>query len=447
VRPAFLDGRPKIAFYGDDFTGATDTLATATLAGLRSLLFLRLPEPAQLRAAGELDCLGIAGAARSMDPEQLRVELEPVSAFFSGLRAPVTHYKICSTFDSAPQVGNIGAALRIWRARLPNPFVPIVGGQPNLRRYCLFSQLYAAAQAGGEVVRIDRHPTMRRHPVTPMDEADLRLHLGRQGLQVAGLHYPLYGDAQAFDAHIEELLAARPDAVLLDVAREADLAAIGRAIWTRAIRQELLAVGASSVVQGLAAWWREQGWLEEGNAPQMTIAPARGPVFALAGSLSPVTAQQVGAAHSYDRLLLDAQRLVAGEEGYLAAIVARIADGLRAGRHVLACSAAHEGERRLLSDAGAAQRLAMACGQLLRRVLQAAPVTRVGVAGGDTSSHALKALDIWGLSYLGNLSPGVALCRAHAQAAGLDGLEIMLKGGQMGGADLFERLLEGTLAG
>ncbi|MGO8249179.1 hypothetical protein ACC809_36725, partial [Rhizobium johnstonii] len=35
--------------------------------------------------------------------------------------------------------------------------------------------LFAAYQ--GRIFRIDRHPVMSRHPVTPMDEADLAVHL------------------------------------------------------------------------------------------------------------------------------------------------------------------------------------------------------------------------------------------------------------------------------
>ena len=437
----FLDGRPKIAFYGDDFTGATDTLATASLAGLRSLLFLRVPDAAQLDAAGELDCLGIAGAARSMDARQMEAELGPVAAFFSGLRVPVTHYKICSTFDSAPNIGSIGAALRIWRQRIPNRFVPIVGGQPNLRRFCLFSQLYAAEKAGGEVVRIDRHPTMCRHPVTPMHEADMRAHLRLQALAVAGLHYPQYAEPAQLEAHIDAALDGDADAVLFDVASEGDLAVIGGVIWQRALRQALLAIGASSVVQSLAAWWRSQGWVPPATPVDAArINAATGPVFVLAGSLSPMTAVQVGAAHSYDKLLLDPQRLFEGDMPYMEVAVARIVTGLREGRNMLACIA----ERQLLADAGASQRLAQACGELLRRLLQAYPLARVGVAGGDTSSYALKALDIWGLSYLGNVSAGVALCRAHADAIHLDGIELMLKGGQMGTANLFELLMRGN---
>jgi 3-oxoisoapionate kinase len=72
------------------------------------------------------------------------------------------------------------------------------------------------------------------------------------------------------------------------------------------------------------------------------------------------------------------------------------------------------------------------------------PLSRVGVAGGDTSSLAVGALDAWGLSYLAQLAPGTALCRLHSEAPGLDGVEIMLKGGQMGSQGVFERLVHGT---
>ncbi|WP_228468490.1 four-carbon acid sugar kinase family protein, partial [Achromobacter denitrificans] len=49
---------PRVAWYGDDFTGATDTLAEVSRAGLRSLLFLGVPTAQQLRRAGALDAIG-----------------------------------------------------------------------------------------------------------------------------------------------------------------------------------------------------------------------------------------------------------------------------------------------------------------------------------------------------------------------------------------------------
>jgi uncharacterized protein YgbK (DUF1537 family) len=80
---------------------------------------------------------------------------------------------------------------------------------------------------------------------------------------------------------------------------------------------------------------------------------------------------------------------------------------------------------------------------VLARILQQMPLRRVGIAGGDTSSHAVKALDIWALSHVGSLAPGVAMCRARSGTPQLDGAELMLKGGQMGPDDLFDLLLTG----
>lgn len=431
---AATEGTLKIAYYGDDFTGATDTLATAARAGLRSLLFLGRPTDAQLQRAGPLDCLGIAGAARAMSPDEMRAELEPVGRLFARLGAPVIHYKTCSTFDSAPNVGSIGAALRILQPHAGNTFVPIVGGQPNLRRYCVFGNLFAGA--GAAVHRLDRHPTMSRHPVTPMHEADLRKHLAAQGLaRVAGIDYPGYDqDAAALDEQLDTLLAGKPDAVLFDVAHAGHLATVGRLIWQRALQHTLLAAGPSSVVQALAAHW------QTGDEPAPArIKAAGGPVLLLAGSLSPVTARQVQAASAYRQVALDAAGLT-GDANYAQQMAAQIAALLAQGRHVLACTSA-DGASTASTDGRA---LAQACGELLARVLKAVPLRRLGIAGGDTSSHAVQALDAWGLSYAAQLAPGVALCRLHSDDATLDGMEIMLKGGQMGGEDLFETLLRGT---
>lgn len=429
---------PRIVFYGDDFTGATDTLANAASVGLRSVLFLGVPTAAQLARAGPLDCIGIAGAARAMSPEEMVAELTPVGRFFQASGARVLHYKTCSTFDSAPHVGSIGQAIGTLRVFAPNPFVPIVGGQPNLGRYCVFGNLFAAAGSGGAIHRIDRHPTMSRHPVTPMLEADLRKHLALQGLaQVAGIDYPAYATAEsALDDKLMAVLGSAPDAVLLDVAEPAHLAPVGRLVWQAAMRQPLLAAGPSSVVQALAAHW---GLVPP--AASAPLAPAVGPVLVLAGSLSPLTAQQARAATSYQAVALDALEL--NDAHYRQRMAAEVAAVLSRGQSVLASTSGFEGVATAGVAAGS-RGLAEACGRWLADVLAAVPLRRVGIAGGDTSSLAVQALDAWGLSHLSQIAPGLALCRLHSDAAALDGMEIVLKGGQMGPVDLFERLLHGA---
>jgi uncharacterized protein YgbK (DUF1537 family) len=64
-------------------------------------------------------------------------------------------------------------------------------------------------------------------------------------------------------------------------------------------------------------------------------------------------------------------------------------------------------------------------------------VGRVAVAGGDTSGHVAQALGIAALSAVAPLAPGAPLCRAYGPDAAESGLEIVLKGGQMGAPDFF----------
>ena len=443
---------PRFGWYGDDFTGATDTLAVLAQAGLRSMLFMGVPSAEALTAAGPLDAVGIAGAARAMPPDAMQAELAPVGRFFRQIAPTVLHYKVCSTFDSAPHVGNIACAIQTLHPSVDNRWVPILGGQPSLGRYCAFSNLFAAAGTGGAVYRIDRHPTMHRHPVTPMAEADLRVHLAQQGLQgITALHYPLYEtdtgqNATVLPSALSMLLGngatTLPDApfvpTLLDLTSADQLTRVGRLLWQQAQRARLLAVGPSAVAQALIACWGAQT-----SQPAPALAPSPGPVFAWAGSLSPITAAQVQAATSYQRIPVDANRL-AHDTDYAQSTQRAICAGLQQGHHVLAYTGPTDGAPAPSSGASAA--VAPASAALVARVAQAqadngTPLGRIGIAGGDTSSHAVQALQLWGLSYQTTVCPGVTLSRAHSTDPSRHGLELMLKGGQMGGTDLFERLL------
>ena len=442
-------GGPAYGFYGDDFTGATDTLAHLARAGLRTILLFVPPDAARLSMLGRLDAIGIAGAARTMPPHEQQPELARVGAAFATLGVRVIHYKVCSTFDSAPQTGSIGVAIRTLKEYCASPLVAVVGGQPNLRRYCVFGELFAAAGADDHrqsIYRIDRHPTMSRHPVTPMNEADLRVHLRRQGLEnVQSIDWRCYARGNtALQTELDDRLKSKPDAVLFDVLDESHLQMIGGLITRHASTQApLLAVGASSVAQAYVCALNEAAEQGERSAAPTPLARACGPVFVLAGSLSPLTEVQIAAAHSYLRVELDPLQMTGdAAPDYVAARVAAIVGPLRDGRSVLAFTTRRAA---LAADdtRSALPQLPHACAVLLQAVLGKVKLQRVGIAGGDTSSIAVRALDAWGLSYLAPLSAGVTVCRLHADRSELDGMEIMLKGGQMGDADLFEQLLNG----
>jgi uncharacterized protein YgbK (DUF1537 family) len=175
-----------IGYYGDDFTGSTDAMEALTLNGVKTVLFLRPPSPEMLAKFPDLRGIGVAGVSRSLSPEEMVHELAPVFEALKQSGAPVIHYKTCSTFDSSLEVGSIGKAIDIARGIFDGQrYVPLLVGAPSLKRYTVFGNHFATV--GGAAYRLDRHPVMSKHPITPMHEADLAVHLSKQTDEKIGL--------------------------------------------------------------------------------------------------------------------------------------------------------------------------------------------------------------------------------------------------------------------
>ena len=167
-----------MAYYGDDFTGSADAMEALTLNGVPTVLFLDRPDPALLaERIKEVRAVGVAGTSRAMTPAQMDVEL-PGQFSSSGCGVPLIHYKVCATFDSSPKIGSIGHAADIAFEVIRPPFGIIAQGVPIIGRYVVFGNHFTTV--GDKTYRLDRHPMMSKHPITPMDEGDLRLHFARQ---------------------------------------------------------------------------------------------------------------------------------------------------------------------------------------------------------------------------------------------------------------------------
>jgi len=82
-------------------------------------------------------------------------------------------------------------------------------------------------------------------------------------------------------------------------------------------------------------------------------------------------------------------------------------------------------------------------GDRLHSLLLRSGVRRVLIAGGDTSTHAVKQLGLKALTFAAPLTPGAPLCKGHAHGSPLDGLELVLKGGQIGPEDFFAQVRDG----
>lgn len=437
-----------LSYYGDDLTGSTDVMEALSSRGVPTVLFMRQPTPDELGRLDGVRAIGLAGTSRSESPAWMDEHLTPAFAWLKDQGAAICHYKVCSTFDSSPSVGSIGRAIDIGAGVFGQDCVPLVVGAPALKRWTAFGQLFAAFR--GEVFRIDRHPVMSVHPVTPMDEADLRVHLSRQTARSIGLVdlHSLGGTDP--DGAVDAALAARPGVLMLDVADLASQCQAGRQLWRTRRPGGTFVAGSSGVEYALL-----DAWAEEGLASGRSAFAPPGPVDRIAvvsGSCSPTTERQIrhAAENGFDTVALDPRLLaVEGHEGPEAR--RGIATGLTAlsqGRSVVLYTALGPSTdlgAEIDRDPGARHAIGRALGRIQRRLVEDQGLRRAVIAGGDTSSHALRQLDVFALTTLLPLpdTPGSPLCRASSSTPAFDGLEIALKGGQVGGDDYFSRIRDG----
>ena len=480
INPSKDGKRLLLAFYGDDFTGSTDALEFLSRAGARTVLFMEPPSAPQLQRYPDLDAIGIAGMTRAMAPKEMEATLRPVFRMLAGLGVPHVHYKVCSTFDSSPSIGSIGKAIDIGAEVFGARFVPVLGGAPALGRYCVFGNLFArmGIGSGGRIYRLDRHPSMSKHPVTPADESDLRVHLSRQTSRVIGLL-----DILGLELPLQEQRAVleSSEVTLIDLLYETQLAGIGRLLdgygghagpehggsdgaepRHGGSGRTLFTVGSSAVEMALGEHWQATGRLVPST--EWPVPGRAEPLLVASGSCSPVTAGQIAWAREqgFAEIALDVAAVaswgnaaadVGGRPEAWAGAGDLVQDALAylaEGRNLIL----HTGHTQAISAPAAL--LGTGLGRLVRAIAaeirgrtpgsdvpETRGLRRLVIAGGDTSSYAARALGIEAVEMICPLIPGAPLCRVHAPGSPVDGMEINLKGGQVGGEDYFGKLVEG----
>lgn len=455
----------RLAFYGDDFTGSTDALEVLAFAGLRCALFLKPPTNEALKSYGTYDAIGVAGDSRGMSPSEMDRVLPSMFEALAALKAEIVHYKVCSTFDSAPSVGSIGHAIDIARRTFGPGTIPIVAGTPALSRYCIFGNLFARSGTDGLVYRIDRHPIMSVHPVTPMDEADLVIHLGRQtSTPISKFTLPNFSFGRvALQHEYKATIDAFGGALLIDSTEKAHLTEVGGLLNLHvAARNSTFVVGSSGVEYALTQWWAEQGEFKQTSREFETFLPVN-QVLAISGSASALSAKQIDAAVAagFAEVAIDASALVNAStwESAAVALVTSTTELLAQGKSVILHTARGpndpriatlinslmaRGESREEAVHGGGRLLGIRLGEIVQKILIASPVRRLLLSGGDTSSQITRVLAPDAIEIEARLSPGAPLCRVISDKPHLKDLQIALKGGQMGDASYFVRAVKGS---
>lgn len=451
-----------LAFYGDDFTGSSAVMEVMTFAGLPAAMFVGPPTPQQLQRFSGRRAIGVASVARAQSPAWMAARLPAAFTALEALGAPVAHYKVCSTLDSSPTLGSIGQAIDIGapifggRPGAAN-WQPLVVAAPAIGRYQAFGNLFATL--GAETHRLDRHPVMQNHPATPMREADVRRHIGEQTARGVGLiDYVTMKNGGSL-ARLESELRAGRGTVALDVIDDESLRLVGELIWTRR-GAGIFVIGSQGIEYALVAYWRAAGLLPD--APTPAAAAEARQIIACSGSVSAVTAAQIdwAEAHGFESIPLEAAA-VFDRRAWAAAVEAakgRAREALSRGRSPLIATARGPDDPAVgrfraagapASDPEAADanaRIGEALGGLLRCLADETGVQRGAISGGDSAGFAVRALGAYALEPVAPIAAGAPLCRAHSTDASVDGLEVVLKGGQMGQTNFFGSVRAGRVS-
>jgi uncharacterized protein YgbK (DUF1537 family) len=419
-------------------------METLTRGGVPTVLFVEPPSAEMLARVPHARAIGVAGQSRTNSPEQMDAELPPAFAALRALKPHFVHYKVCSTFDSSPTVGSIGRAIDLGSATFKNRITPVVVGAPSLQRFCVFGNLFARSGLDSAPYRLDRHPTMSRHPVTPMDEADLRLHLARQTARPIELVDVLTLDDDPTDLFNRLAACADGSAVLFDTLTNQHLATIGAALveLQRREAQPMFVAGSSGIEAALVSRWRQLG---KAFPREFDPAPPVERLLVISGSCSPVTGRQIARAieQGFAEIAIDAASLVASAnpDSEVSTIANRVQTEHDRGQSVIVHTSRGAADARVAASPSS---LGVLLGRIAREALRLTGVRRVAIAGGDTSGDVARALGIESLEMVAPSAPGAPLCRATSSAGEVDGVEFTFKGGQVGRDNYFTSVLTGA---
>lgn len=410
---------------GDDFTGSSDLANTLAKGGMRGTQFSGVPNgPAE----PDVEAGIVALKSRTIPPaEAVALSLAALDWLVDqGCRQFL--FKYCSTFDSTPE-GNIGPVIDALMQRLGTDRTIVCPAFPATGRSIYQGHLFVGD-------RLLSESGMEHHPLTPMTDADLRRWLApqtKQGVGHVAATTVFRGGPAILEAMADEVAAGRP-VVVVDAIRDADLLAIGAAA-----KDLRLLTGGSGIALGLPDNFRAEDLLA---SEPSTWTGSDGPAAILSGSCSTMTRTQVARyAKTSPALEIVPDRVMAGEQSPDGAVNWALE---QTGGVPLIYSSADPGavkaaQRHFGRDALAA-RLEEFFAETARQ-LCAAGVTRLVVAGGETSGAVVEGLGLSALAIGPEIAPGVPAVKASDRP-----LWLTLKSGNFGDADFFQTAL-GVLKG
>ena len=406
----------------DDMTGATDVALMLNRAGMRTVQVIGVPPAGS--ALPEADAVVVALKSRTNPvAEAVADSLAACEALLKAGARQIL-FKYCSTFDSTAE-GNIGPVANALAKRLGTNLAIVCPAFPANGRSIYQGYLFVGAVPLHE-------SSMKDHPLTPMRDSNLmRLMAAQAGTEIGLVDYAtvLAGPA-AVKARLAKLETGGARYAVTDALTNEDLMTLGHAV-----SEHVLLTGGSGIAMGLPQNFRRAGLLPERPGPQELKAPD-GRAGIISGSCSTATRGQIKAALAagIPALKVDPLALAGGQQ--TAKELADWALAQPADKPFLVYSSDDPSEVAAVQDklgretAGSIVEHAFA--EVARRLSEGG-VTRLLVAGGETSGATVLGLGIRTLEIGPEIDPGVPWTRV------VDGPEmaVALKSGNFGAPVFF----------
>lgn len=420
---------PVIGAVADDFTGATDLCSVLVAEGLRTVQTVGIPD--ENTELPDADAVVIALKSRTAPVDEAVEVSRRALSWLRERGARQFFFKYCSTFDSTEE-GNIGPVADALMDDLGATFTIVCPALPENGRTVYRGHLFVGD-------RLLSESSMADHPLTPMRDADLVRHLGRQTSgRVARIDYTSVREGP-------EAVAGAVATLQLDGFRYAVVDALDdvhlRTIGTACAELPLI-TGGSGAARGLPSNYRRAGLVPDDGAAD-EVPPVAGPAVVLAGSSSEATRLQVQRQSRHGPALMLDPMALAGDSEALDQLSARACEAVGDEPVVVAASAPPERVREVQSALGKDRAAAVIENGFARLAadLVAAGARRVIVAGGETAGAVVRALDVVALQIGPVIAPGVPWTRALRSNGG-EPLGMVLKSGNFGGPDLFRDALK-----
>lgn len=410
--------KPILGCIADDFTGATDLASMLKEGGMRVVQIL---EFSNKPLSVEVDVVIIALKSRSIPKDKaVTISLEALKVL-QGLGCSHFYFKYCSTFDSTDR-GNIGAVIEALLDALGESFTLACPAYPENGRTVFNGHLFVGTKLLSE-------SGMENHPLTPMKDSNLVRVLQKQTNQKVGLiDFSKFASLDLLQQYTQDLNKEKIGIAIADAIEDKHLMALGLVFGSLK-----LLTGSSGLALGLPAYYRKKGLLKDFKTG-FSIKRIEGFEAVISGSCSKMTLLQVEKMkESCYSFKIDIEEIDNPE--YTKNVIDTLGNHLLEGP-VLVYSSSSPEEVSYVQESMGQHNSGKKIEDILSNIalgLVAKGVTKLIIAGGETSGAVLKALNISSLEIGQVINPGIP----WTQHLKKPNIALALKSGNFGNQDFF----------